>query len=418
MRSHRSHRLGRLLKRFTRSRSLSLPLLLALTWLAPCLFPEPTGWSHKVNAQAASRAAGIFAPDGLLKLFQVELVNAHGNDLPVATANTITVNSTADTSGNVSICTLRDAITAANTNTATGGCPAGSPGMDTINFNLGHICAVSPCTITLSGNLPLITEDLTIDGLGFFPTISGNALINVLAINGAGTVNVSNLRIKNGNASNGGGINNLLGATLTVTNVTFSGNNSNDGNGITDGGGAIKQWNGGTLNIVNSSFLGNSAAKVGGAIQAIGGANVTVSGSTFSNNSTTLTGGAILQDSGTLGVSNSTFTNNTAGYGGAISATSGVTLAMANVTFNSNNVCSPNCVNGANGGAIYQAGGPLAVANSTFNANIANLGGGIYQGGGGTSIDGTSFSSNQASIGGAIESVGALLIATSRLLKN
>ena len=64
------------------------------------------------------------------------------------------------------------------------------------------------------------------------------------------------------------------------------------------------------------------------------------------------------------------------------------------------------CVNGANGGAIYQAGGPLTVTNSTFNGNTANLGGAIYQGGGTTTISGTGFSSNQASIGGAIESVG------------
>ena len=315
MRSNRSQKLGRLRKRFTRSRSRSLVFLLALTWPAPFLFQEPAGLSHKVNAQAASPAVGFFAPDGLLNPFQVEFstqVKAHGNDVPVATANTITVNSTADTSGNASICTLHDAITAANTNTATGGCPAGSPGMDTIDFSLGRICAVTPYTITLSSNLPVITEDLTIDGMGFFPTISGNSLINILAINGASTVNISNLRLRNGNASNGGGISNLSGATLTVTNVTFSGNNSNDGNGVTDGGGAIKQWNGGTLNVVNSAFLANTAAKVGGAIQAVSGANVTVSGSTFSNSAATLSGGAMLQDSGTLSVSNSTFSSNTA----------------------------------------------------------------------------------------------------------
>lgn len=56
---------------------------------------------------------------------------------PVAHANSITVNSTADfvndTDGR---CTLREAIYAANTNTASGGvageCAAGSPGKDKI----------------------------------------------------------------------------------------------------------------------------------------------------------------------------------------------------------------------------------------------------------------------------------------------
>jgi predicted outer membrane repeat protein len=297
-------------------------------------------------------------------------------------------------------CTLRAAIEASN----------GHVGTDGISFNIptaGNNCDASGnCTIVLPRNLPVLTDSVSIMGPGADKlTINGNG-INVLAINGAGTVNVSNLRIENGNASNGGGINNLSGATLTVTNVTFSGNNSIDGNGPTDGGGAIKQWNGGTLNVVNSSFLSSTAAKVGGAIQAINGANVTVSGSTFSNNTSTLNGGAITQDGGTLSVSNSIFSNNAAGYGGAISATSGVTLMMTNVTFNSNNVCAPSCVNGANGGAIYQAGGPLTVTNSTFNSNTADLGGAIYQGGGTTTISGTSFSSNQASIGGAIENVG------------
>ena len=47
-----------------------------------------------------------------------------------AGAATLTVNSTANTTGGPN-CTLRDAITAANFDTVTGGCPAGS-GADTI----------------------------------------------------------------------------------------------------------------------------------------------------------------------------------------------------------------------------------------------------------------------------------------------
>ncbi|MDL2718860.1 MAG: CSLREA domain-containing protein, partial [Acidobacteriota bacterium] len=55
-----------------------------------------------------------------------------------ARAATITVNSTADTSANDGVCTLREAITAANTNTASGAaageCAAGAAGLDTIAF--------------------------------------------------------------------------------------------------------------------------------------------------------------------------------------------------------------------------------------------------------------------------------------------
>lgn len=78
-----------------------------------------------------------------------------------AFAATITVNSNLDTSGNVAICTLRDAITSAKTNFATGGCGAGTAGADTINFN---IPGAGVHTIVLSSTLPSITETVTIDG--------------------------------------------------------------------------------------------------------------------------------------------------------------------------------------------------------------------------------------------------------------
>ena len=52
-------------------------------------------------------------------------------------------------------CTLASAITAANTNTATGGCAAGDAGADTIHLT---------SNVNLGANLPKITESLTIDG--------------------------------------------------------------------------------------------------------------------------------------------------------------------------------------------------------------------------------------------------------------
>ena len=57
-----------------------------------------------------------------------------------AGANTITVTSAADTAADDGVCTLREAIVAANTNTASGAtlgeCVAGAAGLDTINFNI------------------------------------------------------------------------------------------------------------------------------------------------------------------------------------------------------------------------------------------------------------------------------------------
>ena len=70
-------------------------------------------------------------------------------------AATITVTSKLDTA-DPGKCRLRDAITAANINTAAGDCPAGTAGLDTIDFNLGLQCNLVPCTITLTSALPTI----------------------------------------------------------------------------------------------------------------------------------------------------------------------------------------------------------------------------------------------------------------------
>ena len=81
----------------------------------------------------------------------------------VSAISNIHVNSTADTVANDGVCTLREAITAANTDTvsgaATGECAAGS-GTDSIDFSVSG-------TITLgSSRLPEITTAMTIDGAG------------------------------------------------------------------------------------------------------------------------------------------------------------------------------------------------------------------------------------------------------------
>ena len=81
----------------------------------------------------------------------------------LASADTITVTTDLDTSG--SNCTLRDAITAANTATTTGLCVYGTgvpADPDTINFNLPSL----PATIDVATALPKILDPLSIVGPG------------------------------------------------------------------------------------------------------------------------------------------------------------------------------------------------------------------------------------------------------------
>lgn len=91
---------------------------------------------------------------------------------PTYAATTITVNSTADDQDNDGECTLREAIIASNTDTASGAaageCLAGS-GTDTIEFNIAEAAdftnnGQNGYTISPGLGLPNITETVTIDG--------------------------------------------------------------------------------------------------------------------------------------------------------------------------------------------------------------------------------------------------------------
>ena len=102
-----------------------------------------------------------------------------------AVAATIVVNSTADSAANDGHCTLREAITAANTNSVSGGaageCIAGGTGTDTIEFTIADGgCVGGPpkiCTIAPSTPLPDVTAPVVIDGY-----MQPNASANTLAI--------------------------------------------------------------------------------------------------------------------------------------------------------------------------------------------------------------------------------------------
>jgi CSLREA domain-containing protein len=90
----------------------------------------------------------------------------------LARAATITVTTLADPTGAAGSCSLRNAITAANTQTATNNCTAGVGTTDTIVFETGLTGTIA---IGNTGTLPAIVggETLTITG----PTTSGGITI-------------------------------------------------------------------------------------------------------------------------------------------------------------------------------------------------------------------------------------------------
>lgn len=196
-------------------------------------------------------------------------------------------------------------------------------GADTIKFSLSHC----PCTVALTSGRLSINSDVTIEGAGVKKlSISGNSIDGVFstaagttstidgveisggasffggAIYSTGNLTLSNVRLVNNRAENGGAVYNYPGAVLTVINSTISSNSASGqdvwGGGITNYGGAL---------IVSSTISSNS----GGGIYSAGvGAGLTIINSTISGNSAFADGGGIYNIGAELNIFDSTIALN------------------------------------------------------------------------------------------------------------
>ena len=266
-------------------------------------------------------------------------------------AATFVVTKTADTNDGVcdADCSLREAVTAANT----------SPEADIINFSSLFDTAQ---TITLSGTDIIINNSggLVINGAGTDKlTVSGNNVSRVFTNNTGAVTTISGMRVTGGTAvstvqtGRGGGVYNNAG-TLTLTNMLLSGNTAANGGALNNAGTA-------TFNIFNCVISNNSATGAGGAMQNFSGNTMNIRNSSIHNNTSnsTLTGGGAFQANGIVNIVNTTFANNNAvgGSGGAIYY-NGTGLVINNSTIAGNT--SP-----TNGGGIHKS-------TSTLNAFIRN----------------------------------------------
>ncbi len=279
--------------------------------------------------------------------------------LPVAPSPTITVNTLDDELNSDGDCSLREAITAANTNVAVDACPAGIPGADTIFFGVTGI-------ITLTSSLPNIADALTIDGPGAASlTISGNNAVAVFTVNAGKTFNLRKVTIANGRGLDGAGIFNASGGTVDLIDSTLSGNVAEGwGGGIFNfgaftvtrsslignrsvhsflsyGGGGIA--NRGTLNVIDSTLTGNVAdcfGCPGGGIYNMSG-TVTILNSTFSGNVARTGGGVFNQPNATVTIIYSTFFDNQGPLGGNNLGTYGVMTLRNSII--ANDLLAENC---------------------------------------------------------------------------
>ncbi|MCM1264935.1 MAG: hypothetical protein NC200_01940, partial [Candidatus Gastranaerophilales bacterium] len=123
--------------------------------------------------------------------------------------------------------------------------------------------------------------------------------------NSAGTVNLSNSKVNQNAAGNGGAIYNAVGSTFNIHSTTFDTNRANDP--LAGGGGAV--YNAGQMLIEDSVFT-NNTARNGGAIYNTG--TLEISGTTFTGN--TATSGSAIYNTGTINLSSSTFGENDSIY--------------------------------------------------------------------------------------------------------
>ena len=337
-------------------------------------------------------------------------------------------------------CELADAIIAANSDTATGGCSAGSSA-DTITL-MGNV--------TLTAALPEIESEITIEGSGY--TISGNERHQIFWVEEDGALTIQNATLADARGADdddlfdsdftiGGAIANW--GVVKISSCTFARNTADVGGAFVNLGqasisdsqfvensdalsnrGVAKVNNSlfsnnsagignlGSLSISNSRFINNLLAIYNRSI-------LSVSESIFKDNTSNWRGAAIHNHrEANLSVLNSEFTDNSASEsGGAIYNESEASLSVMNSMFTDNSA-------EISGGAIYNDGygdSNLILSDSVFNGNTAVGDGGAIcnTGNGKAAITSSRFQNNTSrGRGGALANYGETTINNSRFIGN
>lgn len=260
-----------------------------------------------------------------------------------AHAATITVDTPGDSgAGN---CTLREAIIAANTNAAFGGCTAGEN-------TAGDVIVFTPAvtgTITLGSDLDAIiangsvADDLTITGPG--------ASLLTFDMNSNSTNDTRVFRTSGPNVK------------LVISGLTIKGG---------EGGVAANFDAGGNIEVVLDSVIvqGNTSHNSGGGVFN-NGQTMTIRNSWIDSNKTISGfGGGFADNGGTTIIENTTISNNlsSGGGGGIHHSENGSSLAITNCTI------SGNKADGAGGGIFQQnsPGNTVEIVNSTITLNEAD----------------------------------------------
>ena len=281
----------------------------------------------------------------------------------ICSAATIVVDTAADVELDDGLCSLREAIVAANGDAAYFGCAAGA-GDDLVVFGLP-----TPATLPLDSALPTITASLTLAGPGSGRlSIDGQLLVPLLLFDtpeGDGLLEVRDLALTRGDSTGlpttlGGGATVLDGDSALFLRVVFRDNRADNLGGglllISDPPGAATAW------VEECLFEGNVAQGPagGGGIYASSGSVLAVVASTFVDNRAEAefgTGGAMfLRDAEAVIQRSTVSANRASSSGGGIAIAAGpggtATVAITDTTITAN-VAETNGDTQGDGGGIY-----------------------------------------------------------------
>jgi CSLREA domain-containing protein len=313
-----------------------------------------------------------------------------------AGADTIKVTDTADDffAPPGGTCSLREAVQAANTDAAFGGCRAGV-GADTIVLKSGEIYDLSipgADEANAVGDLDVNSKITIAPNHRERATIDANDVSRVLHIVDPGKLELSRLIITGGmstlaEGSEGGGIRNYDGK-LIVTGSRISGNDAT-GAGPANGGAIVTGFGTDSLTrITKSSIAGNTAGNVGGGI-IWGGGVMRISKSTIAGNHAGHDGGGIYlggyinPDTDRFRMSASTVSGNDADDAGGGIEVGLYVPGEPQLAHATNVTISGNRTNGSGGAIHHQAGefhlNAATITDNTadFDANGDGTGGGV-----------------------------------------
>ena len=330
-----------------------------------------------------------------------------------AQAATIVVDGADGTVADDGICSIVEAVAAANSDTASGAmsgeCVAGS-GADIIELSQDvTLSAAAVLNYSNQGNvgLPIIDTNITLNGMGHVLQRDNKLICNnngttddaefrLFYIEDSGVLSIENTLFSYGCVDGSSVADRFFGGViwndgeLSVENSVFNFNRAFVGAAI---------YNNGIIShIGNSLFSDNDASRNAGAIYNNFLTTISsIDNSLFINNTTADREGGAFYNRGTITtINNSSFIDNYAVSTGGAIYTDGVINLISNSTFSNNSSDS-------DGGAINNNDVLAAINNSTFVNNSGRFGGAIKSSSNATSVNNTLFKGNSAQFSSAAD---------------